>query len=482
MAATAAEPKKMTELQSQLKVRPALCVIALFLCLWFIPCPEGVDPKGWKVFAVFVSTIFGFLLKPMPLGAIVMTALAVLSATKVLTIGQVVSGFGNASVWLIVMAFFISRGFTKTGLGTRIGYLFIRTLGHTTLGLAYALGFTNYVLAPAMPSSTARSGGTVCPLTLAVARAYGSDPELGTQRKIGSYLIFNSFQTNYPVGAAFMTAMAGNALAASFAGAQGVTVTWLSWYWAAFLPALASILSVPLLLYYIYPPEIKKSPEARDMAAEKLKEMGPMGKPEKVMLGAFFLLLFMWVVGTYIGLDATTAAFIGIIFLVYAGVLTWQDVLSERGAYDCLVWFSGLILMAGLLNKLGVIKWITGGLSAAISGFPWFLIIFCLACASMYVAYCFASSTALIGAVYSAYLAIGLAAGTPPELTAMVIAFFCNLQACLTYYSGGSAPIFFSTGYVESGDWLKYGFCVSVCHLVVWFSVGSVWWKIIGLY
>jgi DASS family divalent anion:Na+ symporter len=473
---------KMEGLQIQLKVRPALCVLALFLCLWFIPCPEGVDPKGWKVFAVFVSTIFGFLTKPMPLGAIVLTALTVLAATKVLTIGQMVSGFGNSSVWLIVMAFFISRGFTKTGLGTRIGYMFIRAIGHTTLGLAYALGFTNYVLAPAMPSSTARSGGTVCPLTLAVARAYGSDPELGTQRKIGSYLIFNSFQTNYPVGAAFMTAMAGNTLAAGFAAAQGVEITWLSWWWAGFAPSIASILSVPLFLLFIYPPEIKHSTEARELAIEKLKEMGPMSKPEKAMLGAFFLLLFMWVVGSYIGLDATTAAFIGITLLVYAGVLTWQDVLSEKGAYDCLVWFSGLILMAGLLNRLGVIKWITGGLGTSISGLPWPVIVFCLACSSMYIAYCFASSTALIGAVYSAYLAIGLAAGTPPMLTAMVIAFFCNLQACLTYYSGGSAPIFFATGYVESGDWLRCGFLVSVLHLVVWFSVGSIWWKVIGLY
>ena len=167
---------------------------------------------------------------------------------------------------------------------------------------------------------------------------------------------------------------------------------------------------------------------------------------------------------------------------MYAGVLTWQDVLSEKGAYDCLVWFSGLILMAGLLNKLGVIKWITGGLGASISGLPWPVIIFCLACSSMYIAYCFASSTALISAVYSAYLAIGLAAGTPPMLTAMVIAFFCNLQACLTYYSGGSAPIFFSTGYVESGEWLRCGFLVSVLHLVVWFGVGSIWWKVIGIY
>ena len=175
----------------ELKVKPALVVLAVFLCLWFCPRPEMVPEQGWQVFAIFVSTIVGFLVKPMPLGAIVMLAMTLCAATGTLTINQTLSGFGSHSVWLIVMAFFISRGFSKTGLGRRIGYLFIKKLGRTPLGLAYAIGFTNYCLAPAMPSSTARSGGTVCPLVLAIAQAYDSDPAKGTQRKIGSYLIFN---------------------------------------------------------------------------------------------------------------------------------------------------------------------------------------------------------------------------------------------------------------------------------------------------
>ncbi len=466
----------------ELKVKPALVVLAVFLCLWFCPRPEMVPEQGWQVFAIFVSTIVGFLVKPMPLGAIVMLAMTLCAATGTLTINQTLSGFGSHSVWLIVMAFFISRGFSKTGLGRRIGYLFIKKLGRTPLGLAYAIGFTNYCLAPAMPSSTARSGGTVCPLVLAIAQAYDSDPAKGTQRKIGSYLIFNAFQTNYPVGAAFMTAMAGNTLAATFAGDLGVEITWLSWYWAAFLPALVSIMSIPIVLWFIYPPELKHSPEAREMAIEKLKEMGPMTKPEKYMLFAFVLLLSMWVGGSFVGLHPTVAAFIGIMFLVYSGVLTWKDVLSERGAYDCLIWFSGLIMMAGFLNKFGVIAWLTSGISEVLSGMPWPVVLFGLACCSMYIAYCFASSTALIGAVYTAYLTLAITNGCPPELAAMVIAFFCNLQACLTYYSGGSAPIFYSTGYVDSSDWLRCGFIISLVHLVVWGATGAIWWKVIGLY
>ena len=357
----------MKSLEFQLKPKPGLAVLVVFLALWFCPPPQGLTLQAWHVFVTFVCTILGFLTKPLPLGAIVMLALTVLAGTRTLTVPQTLSGFGNHSVWLIVMAFFISRGFAKTGLGRRIGYTFIKLLGNTTLGLAYAIGFTNYCLAPAMPSSTARSGGTVCPLTIAVAKAYGSDPATGTERKIGSYLLFTAFQTNYPVGAAFMTAMAGNTLAASMAADLGVQITWLSWFIAALVPALVSICSVPLALYVFYPPEIKKSPEAREMARQKLAEMGPMSLPEKMMLCAFIILLSLWVFGTMLGVHATIAAFVGIMFLVLVGVLTWKDVLSERGAYDCLIWFAGLIMMASYLNKLGVIKWITGGMSGMLA-------------------------------------------------------------------------------------------------------------------
>ena len=64
------------------------------------------------------------------------------------------SGFANNTVWLIVAAFLLTRGFIKTGLGRRIAYLFIRTFGRKTLGLAYAIAASDLVLSPATPSNT----------------------------------------------------------------------------------------------------------------------------------------------------------------------------------------------------------------------------------------------------------------------------------------------------------------------------------------
>ena len=318
-----------------------------------------------------------------------MLALTVLAGTRTSPVPQTLSGFGNHSVWLIVMAFFISRGFAKDRPGPAHRLYFHQAAGqhHAGPGLRHRLH--QLLPGPGHAVQYRPLGGTVCPLTIAVAKAYGSDPATGTERKIGSYLLFTAFQTNYPVGAAFMTAMAGNTLCRQHGGRPGRADHLAVLVHRRPGARAGEHLLRPAGPVCLLSPEIKKSPEAREMARQKLAEMGPMSLPEKMMLCAFIILLSLWVFGTMLGVHATIAAFVGIMFLVLVGVLTWKDVLSERGAYDCLIWFAGLIMMASYLNKLGVIKWITGGMSGMLAGLPWPVVIFVLAMSSMYLAYCF---------------------------------------------------------------------------------------------
>lgn len=60
--------------------------------------------------------------------------------------------------WLIAVAFWLSGGFIKSGLGNRIAYGIVALFGKTTLGLTYSLVFAEALLAPAIPSVAARAG------------------------------------------------------------------------------------------------------------------------------------------------------------------------------------------------------------------------------------------------------------------------------------------------------------------------------------
>jgi divalent anion:Na+ symporter, DASS family len=173
-------------------------------------------------------------------------------------------------------------------------------------------------------------------------------------------------------------------------------------------------------------------------------------------------------------------ALAGVSAILITRVLTWNDLLGEKKAWDALVWFAPLIMMAGELNKRGVIQTLSQSMFQFSRVLPWFLALIFLVAAYLYVHYGFASMTAQITALYPGFLFAALAAGAPPLLAALILAYFSNLNAGLTHYGTGSAPVYFGLGYVGQATWWKIGFFVSLLILVIWAGIGMLWWKAIG--
>ena len=456
--------------------------ILVAVLLWSVPPPEGVEPGAMHLLALFLATIVGIILKPLPMGAVAMVGIAATAATGTLAVGQALSGFGNSTIWLIVLAFFISRGFIKTGLGARVAYHFMALLGRRTLGLAYGLVATDLVLAPAIPSNTARAGGVVFPILRSVAEAYGSRPGDGTARRVGAFLTVTAFQGTVITSAMFLTAMAANPLAAELAAAQGITITWAAWAVAAVIPGLCSLVLVPWIVYLLFPPEVKETPEAVAVARERLRELGLPKREEWVMAACFVLLLGLWILAEPLGIHVTATALVGLVLLLVTTVLSWEDVLAEKGAWDTLVWFAALVMMATQLTELGFIPWFSEATGSLFTGAGWVGGFLALSLVYFYSHYLFASNTAHVSAMYAPFLGVALALGTPPMLAALVLAFFSNLFSSMTHYGTGPAPVLFGAGYVEVGEWWKLGLVVSLVNLVIWLGVGSVWWRVLGMW
>ena len=391
--------------------------------------------------------------------------------TGLLPFSAAFSAFASEIPWLIALAFFLARGFIKTGLGNRIAYLIVSAFGKSTLGLTYSLVFSEAILAPAIPSLAARAGGIFLPLTKALCVACGSEPDKGTEKKMGSYVMTTVFQTSTITSGMFITAMAANPLSVNLAAATiGQTITWGQWALAASLPGLICLIAVPLILYILYPPEVKDSPEAPVKAREELEKLGPMSGDEKIMAAALIVTVGLWIFGSSIGVGAVAAALVGLSTLLISGVITWKECLAEGPAWDTLTWFAALIAMAAYLNKYGLIPWFSGTVVKAVSaaGLAWqpaFLVVVLL---YFYSHYMFASGAAHIGAMYTAFLSVLVACGAPPLVSALVLGIFSNIMGCTTHYGIGSAPPFFGAGYVDLPTWWKIGFGLSVflhCHL-----------------
>ena len=463
----------------KLKPIPFAVAVAVGVGLWFAPVPEGLTPRAWHMFAIFTGTLAGVIGNCLPLGAVAVLGLTVTALTGVLTengpaeaIRLALSGFGETVIWLVVAAFLIAKGFIKSGLGSRVAFLFVRVFGKTTLGIAYAMLGADAILSPAIPSNTARGGGVIYPVARSLVEAFGSRAGDGTERKMGSFLLFTCFHGNMITSLLFLTAMAANPIALQFASDQGVQLGFGDWLLASCVPALAALIVVPLYLYKAYAPEVKQTPEAAEWARKQIIEMGPMKASEWIMLGTFLLLLGLWIAGDAIGIHGTTTAFLGLGILLVTGVLAWEDVITEKGAWDVLIWFSVLLMMAQALNEFGFTTWMGEQLASGMGDLPWPLAYVLLVVIYAFVHYFFASQTAQIAALYAAFLSVGISVGVPGALLALSLAFASNYYAVTTIYGGSVAPVYFQAGYVPLSQWMKHGFVILLIHLVIFLGLG----------
>ena len=462
--------------------RGLILALALGAIVWAIPAPAGVEPRGWHLLAIFVATVVGIIARPLPMGAIAMIGMATALLTGTLDDEEVLLGFGRDSVWLVLSAFLLAGTVIRTGLGRRVAFMFMALVGHRTLGLAYALAATDLVLAPFVPSHTARSGGVVFPVFQSIAHSAFDPRRDAADRRTPAFLTLATYFSTCVTSAMFLTAMAGNPLAAELAAAQGVQITWGRWALAALVPGLVSLVIVPLIIYVLHPPGIRSSPGARSFARRELELLGPMQRDERILVAVFAVLLVLWSFGSQIGLSSAAAAFAALAVLFLTGVLAWEHVSHEHEAWTTFVWFAVLLMMATELAELGVTRWFSDVVTAAIGNVGWVQGFVFLSLAYFYSHYLFASNTAHITAMYAPFLVVALALGTPPFLAAIVLGFFSNLFGTLTHYAAACAPVYFGAGYVPVATWWKLGLVTSVVNITIWLGIGSIWWKALGLW
>lgn len=466
----------------QSDVTKLIFTFAIGAAIWFCPAPAGLKQPAMHMIAVFVATIIGFILNPLPIGALALIAVALSGFLGVQKPAEALSGFGNATIWLIVSAFIFAKGFSKTGLGKRIAYVIMEKLGGSSLRLAYTIALTDVIIAPATPSNTARGGGILFPIVRSLCTAFGSEPG-ETGKKLGRFLIASSFNVNCVTSSMFLTAVAPNLLCTALAKQTiGYDISWGTWALACAVPGAIAVALLPLLIYKIETPELKDTAEAKDIARKELEAMGPMSTAEKVVAFVFILALALWATSSMTKLNATMIAMVCIGIMLIFNAVEWNDVTTEKGAWDTLFWMGGLMSLASGLNKSGAIKWAAGEIGKSMTGVDGMTALAILCIIYMYAHYLFASLSAHVAAMYAAFAAVAVACGAPAGLTAMSLAVITGIMGCLTHYATGPAPIFFGTGYLSQNDWWKIGFIASILTVICFLGIGPVWWKVIGMW
>jgi len=456
-----------------------------------LPAPPGLAQAAWYYVAVFTAVILGLITEPLPPSAVGFIGVTVAAAAglpfsdaqraapgfrpSAEAVRWALAGFSNSTVWLIFAAFVFAMGYEKTGLGRRIALVMVRTLGHRTLGLGYAVALSDVLLAPFTPSNTARSAGMIFPVIRNIPELYGAGTDQPA-RQLGTYLMWVAFATTCVTSSMFVTALAPNLLLLDLARAStGVEITWTAWF-VGFAPmGVALVLLVPWITFRLHPPETRTSREVPRWAASALADMGSISRREMGMAALALVSLALWIFASAV-IDATLVAMIAVSLMLAGGIVSWDDVLTNRPAWNVLAWFATLVVLADGLNRVGVVAWLGRGTASLLSGHPPLVVMTVLVAIFFVMHYAFAGITAHTTAMAPVFLAAGAAVeGLPIRTFVMLLGFSLGIMGVLTPYATGPAPLYYGCGFIARRDFWRLGFLFGLLFLAMLLAIGTPW-------
>jgi len=472
----------------------ALAPVVVAIVVALIPAPAGLPQHAWYYFAIFVGVIVGLMFEPLPGGAIGLIGVALVAVLSEYVffspdqlakagfnapraaLSWALSGFANTTVWLIFGAFMFALGYEKTGLGRRIALLLVRAMGRKTLTLGYAVTMADLALAPFTPSNTARSGGTIYPVIRNLPALYESKPNDPSMRRMGSYLMWVAIAATCVTSSMFLTALAPNLLATELVRKTvNIEIEWADWF-MYFAPVGILLLAlVPLLVYWIYPPEVKQGAEVPAWAAKELQKMGPLSRRE-ILLGILVVIaLLLWIFGGDI-MEATTAAIAVIALMLVLKVVTWDDITANKAAWNTLAWFATLVALADGLTRVGFVKWFAETVAGQLSGVAPWVAVAALLFINFFGHYLFASVTAHVTAMIPVLLAV---ASTIPGVNMHTLALGLCLQlgimGIITPFATGPSPVYYGSGYLPAADYWRLGAIFGLIFFAAFLVIGVPW-------
>jgi DASS family divalent anion:Na+ symporter len=451
-----------------------IATIVLVAAVWWTSPPEGVVLQAWRLFGIFAGAISAVVTGAVPILTASVLALAAAVLSGQLEPRDAYAGFSNATILLIVVAFLVAGAVVKCGLGTRGGHWIVSRFGRSTLGLSYSLFVLDAAIAPAFPSSTARSG-VLYPLALSLAEAAGAKPDRPTHRRLGAFLMYSGIASLSVSSALWLTAMAANPLGAEIARGFGVEIGFGRWLLAASVPTICAIVVHPLMLYWLIRPEVRATPEAPAAARRALATLGSLTRQEWIVLIVFAGMVLLWGSAATLGLDSTAIAFLGLGVLLATNVITLGDIGKQGDVLATFIWFAVLFTLSNQLNELGFMEFLGRRLAGALGHLASPTAGLILVAAYVLLHYLFVSQTAHLLALFAVFLDVGVKLGVNPELLAFQLLFATNYFSLITPQGSSANLLFAGSGYLTQGDLYRLGAITTAVSALVYFVVGTAW-------
>jgi DASS family divalent anion:Na+ symporter len=203
--------------------------------------------------------------------------------------------------------------------------------------------------------------------------------------------------------------------------------------------------------------------------------MGHVSRNEWITGAVFVTMVALWALSGVLPIDKTAVAFAGLGILMLANIFTVEDMRHEGEALSTLIWFSILYTISAYLNKLGFMTYVGTMIADGLNGMSWQAVYVILIVAYVLIHYLFVSQTAQMLALFGIFLEVGVHAGVPPHLMALMLLFATNFNSVITPQGSSANIIFVSSEYITTGELYKNGLVMTLLNLAVFLGVGTFW-------
>lgn len=463
----------------------------LFLIILIFVDPDLVAPGATKVIAVGVLMITWWITEAVPNPVAALLPLILFPALGVMNMSESAAPFANPSVFLFMGGFMIALALEKHKLHERIAINLIRLTG--TSGNGIILGFTLSSGLISMWISNTATALMMLPIGVSVIqllkRSNGDEALTKGEKNFALGLMLSIGYAASLGGMATIIGTPPNVVFAGFAKQfYNQDISFFRWMVIGVPLALVTLFACYFMITrWLFPNNLPKIEGSEALITNKLKELGPMRKEEKLTLMVFALTSFFWIFqqglnalfGSDIFNDTNIAVTGGVLmFLVPVDfksdefLITWDD--TKKLPWGILILFGGGICLAKGMESTGIIKMI-GSSIASQQGISIWMMMFLLTLASIVLTE-FMSNVALVTIFVPVVFGIAEGLHFDPYILALPVTFAAS---CAFMFPISTPPnaIVFSSGHIKMKEMIKAGFILDVMCLAIIFILSVLFFS-----
>ena len=458
-------------INKEIKIFRLVAIVVIATLAWmFLKPVAGLSDKALHMIIIFVATMTGVMLEVFSTVAFLLMSMLIANLTGTIEVKEGFCGFSNIVPWLLFLVLSLATAITKTSLGMRLAYIFMKFFGKGINGLSYSIILTELFVAPVLPSNTARAASIGYPLVTSLSKYISANVKNVTEKSIGSYLSVLYSSSNAVCSSLFLTAMISNAIIVEVMRENNIHMTWLTWTKFAILPGIIILAVIPFIVKIFCSPKTRDLGDIQAKAKTNYETLGELSKHEKCIIATFGIMLIMWILAETIHIPVLVTTLLGLCVFYSLGIVNIKDILSNHGTFNAVITLSIIISYVNCLTAFGAIDWFNKVVTDMIGGFPPLMSFLILSIIYFFAHYFFTGEGSRIIALYSSFLSIGMSLGIDKMSVSMTLAVFSSMSSILTHYSGPVAILMFSTGYVSPKKWLANGTTLALVIMCIWFS------------